>query len=309
MDKHRDLQTKYNLKGSEREQGGGIPELSPLFDTLKHKLQSEHWKDIPDFEGLYKISNYGRVQSLPRWVFSENRATYFRDGRFIKLRLTKTAESRKFSPTVDVQVKLHRDGNRYFLSVARIVYYLFVAKFDMEDHAVIIRRKDGNKLNCHYQNLVLVSISDVAKEGFSTKLRKSVFQEQSKPVSQYTLKGKLLNNYNTAGEASAATSIPAQYINDAARRKQRIAGGYYWRYGKPYANINVSKLKNSLQHALSNTKKQIQQLSMDGKPLKIYESVSKAAKAMNVASCSNISYACKGKYYSSKGYRWRYVNS
>ena len=26
----------------------------------------EVWKDIPDYEGLYQISNLGRVKSLPR---------------------------------------------------------------------------------------------------------------------------------------------------------------------------------------------------------------------------------------------------
>lgn len=29
-------------------------------------LPGEEWKDIKDFEGLYQISNYGRVKSLSR---------------------------------------------------------------------------------------------------------------------------------------------------------------------------------------------------------------------------------------------------
>ena len=35
----------------------------------------EIWKDIPDYEGFYQISNLGRVKSLERieWVLSPNR--------------------------------------------------------------------------------------------------------------------------------------------------------------------------------------------------------------------------------------------
>ena len=28
----------------------------------------EIWKDIPNYEGLYQISNFGRVKSLPRMM-------------------------------------------------------------------------------------------------------------------------------------------------------------------------------------------------------------------------------------------------
>lgn len=30
------------------------------------KLPEEYWKDIPNYEGLYQVSNLGRVKSLPR---------------------------------------------------------------------------------------------------------------------------------------------------------------------------------------------------------------------------------------------------
>ena len=31
---------------------------------------SEIWKDIPGFEGLYQVSNLGRVKSLPRQIWN-----------------------------------------------------------------------------------------------------------------------------------------------------------------------------------------------------------------------------------------------
>lgn len=39
-------------------------------------LPDEKWQDIKDFEGLYQISNYGRVKSLERYRKSYNKLVY-----------------------------------------------------------------------------------------------------------------------------------------------------------------------------------------------------------------------------------------
>ncbi len=33
----------------------------------ERELAGEVWKDIPDYEGLYQVSNLGRVKSLPKY--------------------------------------------------------------------------------------------------------------------------------------------------------------------------------------------------------------------------------------------------
>lgn len=42
-------------------------------------LTNEEWKDIKDFEGLYQISNYGRVKSLSRVIHASNRDIHYKD--------------------------------------------------------------------------------------------------------------------------------------------------------------------------------------------------------------------------------------
>ena len=44
---------------------------------------SEVWKDIEGYEGLYQVSNLGRVRSLDRVVAKAN-GTTFNDGTVIK---------------------------------------------------------------------------------------------------------------------------------------------------------------------------------------------------------------------------------
>lgn len=130
-----------------------------LLDTSTLTLPKEKWKDIPAFEGLYQISNYGRVKSLSRWVYSDNRPDSYRPGRIIKLHFNRGAENPK---GINIQMKLHSDGIRHILTVARYVYHLFVSPFDLSDHRFIVRRKDGDIMNCYYRNLELASISQVA---------------------------------------------------------------------------------------------------------------------------------------------------
>jgi len=210
----------------------------PYQNLLLKNIKRERWKDIPGFEDEYQLSNYGRLKSLDRWV-DYGKYECFRPGRIKKLKQNGDA---KF----DLNMQLHKHGKRYSFSVARYVYHLFVAPFDPEDHSVIVTRKDGDILNCHYKNLVLRSISEVAKEGFATNRRKSQFQLQIKPVTQYDPNGKKIATFKSAKHAAAATDFSPAYISDAARTMERMAGGYYWRYGKPKLQIDVSGLKKAV---------------------------------------------------------------
>lgn len=280
----------------------------PVADTVTNRLPRERWKAVPGFEGLYELSDHGRLRSLSRWVYSENRPDAFRPGRIIQLKYSIYSKHTKTKSGLDIQMKLHKDGNRYMLSVARYVYYLYVSPFNLNDHRLVVRRKDGDKLNCHYKNLRLDTLSDVIKEGFAAKTRRSIFQDQAKPVHQYTLEGKFVKSYSSAVEAGKKLGIPSLYINDAARTKVRPAAKFYWRYGKPNKRIQVTAFKERLAHTLRVQKRKVEQLTLKGKLLRTYESVMQAARSVNSLSGSNISFVCQGRLKSSKGYKWRYAD-
>ncbi|RYG50285.1 MAG: hypothetical protein EOO01_11060, partial [Chitinophagaceae bacterium] len=279
----------------------------PVADTVSVKLPGERWKPVPGFEGLYELSDHGRLRSLSRWVYSENRPDAYRPGRIIQLKYSVYPQAAKAKPGLDIQMKLHKEGSRHMLSVARFVYYLYVARFDLTDHRLVVRRKDGDKLNCHYKNLLLETLSHVIKEGFATKTRRSIFQDQAKPVHQYTLEGKFIRSFSSAVEAGKKIGVPSLYINDAARTKVRPAAKFYWRYGQPRTRIQVTAFKDRLAHTLRLQKRKVQQLTLKGKPLRIYDSVMQAARAVKSLSGSNISFVCQGRLKSSKGFLWKYV--
>ena len=51
---------------------------------LPTKLNEEVWKDVKGYEGIYKVSNFGRVKSLDREVAPNNRVPYWRKGKICK---------------------------------------------------------------------------------------------------------------------------------------------------------------------------------------------------------------------------------
>lgn len=210
----------------------------PFLDQSLKDIKGEKWKDIPGFEG-YQISSFSRVKSLERWI-DRGHYDYLRPERIIKLRCA--GKSKRKPDALWLQMKLHKEKKRYNFSVARYVYFLFVSPFDLEDHSIVITMKDGDPLSSHYKNLLLRSISDIAKEGFAKGERRTSFQDQIKRVTQYSPDGKKIKTYSSSKQASEATGVPAGYINGSAITKTRMAGGYYWRYEAPKREINTRGL-------------------------------------------------------------------
>ena len=56
----------------------------------KHYLRTERWKDVKGYEGLYQVSNFGRVRSVDRYIEHERMGLILRKGKLLKLNLKKT---------------------------------------------------------------------------------------------------------------------------------------------------------------------------------------------------------------------------
>lgn len=82
-------------------------------------LEGEEWRDIREFEGLYKISNYGRVVSLEREIF-QGKCSYIRDPLLMKNHLFKVKKLCYF------MVRLYKDGKSYPKTIHRLVAIAFI---------------------------------------------------------------------------------------------------------------------------------------------------------------------------------------
>ena len=114
----------------------------------------EIFKDIEGYEGLYQVSNYGRVLSLGNGI-STNSLTKLK--KFISIGIT---------PKGYTKVKLSKQGVKKFYSVHRLVAKAFI---DNPIDKPQVNHIDCNKLNNHVSNLEwctsLENISHSVKNG------------------------------------------------------------------------------------------------------------------------------------------------
>ena len=110
---------------------------------------SEVWKDIPDFEGLYQVSNMGRVRSVDRVVTDK-------DGGMRKLK------GKVLKPGINGRgyelVRLCNDNGATNKSVHRLVLEAFKPHVNMSD--LQVNHIDADKLNNHLTNLEWVTARD-----------------------------------------------------------------------------------------------------------------------------------------------------
>ena len=60
------------MKINSNNMDGNLEMANNMLYSKEHEYESEIWKDIPDYEGLYQVSDLGRVKSLSRTVKYKN---------------------------------------------------------------------------------------------------------------------------------------------------------------------------------------------------------------------------------------------
>ncbi|MBB4807246.1 ribosomal protein S27E [Chryseobacterium defluvii] len=130
-------------------------------------LSDEEWKLIEDFEN-YAISNYGRIKSLERWVSAPNGGEQKILDRIMKPQAFRYFNKHLKAHFYNVRCNLCVEGRVYGKSVARLVYYHFVEKFDIDDLSFRISFKDENRFNVHFSNLERATANEIQSDALNT---------------------------------------------------------------------------------------------------------------------------------------------
>lgn len=112
--------------------------------NLNNALMKEEWKDIIGYEGVYQISNLGRVKSLPRIIQSSNKGHVY----------TKRVFPRFLHPNIDafgyLNVNLYKGKKCLTKKIHRLVAEHFIPNPNGYN---VINHKDENKTNNVVTNL------------------------------------------------------------------------------------------------------------------------------------------------------------
>lgn len=171
----------------------------------------EIWKDIEGYEGLYQISNFGKVKSFRPW----NRS-FGEKERILK-------------PTINAngyeQVTLYRSqSDRHKFLVHRLVAKAFI---ENPEHLEAVNHKDENPRNNQVYNLEWCTLSYNNAYG-TARVRGSITKGQR--VQQLTVNGVLLATYESLQIASEITGIRKHAIKDCCSGHCQTGHGYVWRY-------------------------------------------------------------------------------
>ena len=136
-------------------------------------MEEEIWKDIEGFEGLYQVSNLGRVKSMARVVACNG------GYRIAKEKLLKAGKNNWGY----MQVILSMDGKSKHWLVHRLVWEAFNGTIP---HGLQVNHVDEDKTNNKLENLNLMTPTQNINYGTrTTRARLSRNRNRKKDVAQH----------------------------------------------------------------------------------------------------------------------------
>ncbi|AZU60103.1 NUMOD4 motif-containing HNH endonuclease [Neobacillus mesonae] len=171
-------------------------------------MENEIYKDVPNYEGLYKVSNLGNVICLKKGkkrIMKQSIGTYGY-----------------------VVFGVNKNGKYKTMRTHVIVCELFNEK-PKSNVKLQVNHKDGNKQNNRADNLEFVTAKENIKHAFVNELAINKGKKR-KAVQQKTLKGDIINTYPTLRAGARAVNGNSTGISSACSRKINTYKGFIWDY-------------------------------------------------------------------------------
>ncbi len=128
-------------------------------------IEGEEWRDIPIYEGMYQVSNYGRIKGLKRYSLRYNR--YGTDILWTKEKIKKqTLCKYGKEKALQVTIKINGIANAHWVSTL-----VGMAFFGYKENGFVYQHKDKNPLNNKVENIEMVTYTVSMKNDTSKKLR------------------------------------------------------------------------------------------------------------------------------------------
>ena len=171
--------------------------------------ENEVWRDIEGYEGMYEVSNLGRVKSL----------------KYGKEKILKP-ERNKYGY---LRVCLFKNRDRNWCLIHRLVALTFILN---PQNLPMVNHKDENPSNNNVTNLEWCDSK--YNNNYGTRNQriadKHTNGKDSKPVLQYTLDGEFVKEWKSTRDVQRNLGYFQTYISACCLGKHKSAYKFVWKY-------------------------------------------------------------------------------
>jgi len=191
----------------------------------------ETWKDVRDYEGIYQVSNTGKVKRIGE--YRNQSGSTWRSERLLK----PSPKDNKY-----MIVGLSKEGKVKNKYVHRLVAEAFVSN---SKNKPTVNHKDGDRNNNHFSNLEWATYTENNIHSIDVLGRNTKNSSDSKTVLQFDKNGKFIKEYPSMREAERQTGISGIDKVCARVKYRKTAGGYVWRYKEDIAVESVETIESN----------------------------------------------------------------
>lgn len=176
----------------------------------------EIWVDIKDYEGLYQVSNWGRVKSLER---------YDALGRLVEEKILKEI----INSSGHLHVILSKNGVEKHYYIHQLVANAFLPNIENKP---IVHHIDHNPQNNNVENLIWLTKKEHSAEHpeRNEAIGKAARKACSKHINQFTRDGLFVRAWYSSMDIQRELGYDNSAIIKCCQGKRNTAYGSIWKY-------------------------------------------------------------------------------
>lgn len=183
----------------------------------------ELWKDIKGFEGLYQVSNLGRVRTLNYRMQKGN------------IQIMKQHINKGPYYVVELSNKNQGHSVRTIFYVHRLVASAFPEICGDYFEGAECNHKNENGLDNRVENLEWITTKE--NNNYGTRLKRALATKKRNgkrdvPIIQYNLDGSFVREWKSASIAAEELGFSQGHISSCCTGKRNICSGYRWKHLK-----------------------------------------------------------------------------